>query len=135
LNRVSRRIGLATVDSSQVAQTRDEQIREILHRMFEDLKSLNEQRSSKLVLVYLPDLGAVTSDGPREWTKFLEEESRSLAIPFINLFPEFRSLPHEQVVELFISGDQSGIGHFNEAGNALVAKLIHQKLMTYPFVN
>jgi len=135
LNRVSRRIGLATADSSQVAQTRDEQIREILHRMFEDLKSLNEQRSSKLVLVYLPDLGAVTSDGPREWTKFLEEESRSLAIPFINLFPEFRSLPHEQVVQLFISGDQSGIGHFNEAGNALVAKLIHQKLMTYPFVN
>jgi hypothetical protein len=136
LNRVRQKIGLATTDSHQAPQTRsDEHTRELLHKMFADLKSLNERRSSKLVLVYLPDIDALKSEGPREWTNFLEEESRSLEIPLINLFPEFRSLPHQEVVDLFISEEKRGIGHFNEAGNALVAKLIHDKLMNHPAIS
>jgi hypothetical protein len=136
LNRVRQKIGLATAESYQLTQReRDEQTREILHKVFEDLKSINERRSSKVVLVYLPDIDALKGEGPREWTKFLEEESAALEIPLINLFTEFRSLPHEEVVDLFISEEKRGIGHFNEAGNALVAKLIHDKLMNHPAIS
>jgi hypothetical protein len=136
LNGVIQKIGLTTADSHQLTQRerkeRDDHTREILHKIFEDLKSINEQRSSKLVLVFLPLMGDLGGDGPREWTKFLEEESKSLGIPCINLFAEFRFLPYHEVVRLFIPKNQMGADHLTDTGNELVAKVIHDKLMNDP---
>jgi hypothetical protein len=140
LNRVLRRISASTLGSRQLTRReKDEEARKILGKVLEDLKRINEQRSSKLVLVYLPTVGELEGKGPEhqwtdpeEWTKFLEEESKSLEIPLINLFPEFRSLPDNEMVHLFIpKGDlpyPGAAGHFNKAGNELVAKVIHDQV-------
>jgi hypothetical protein len=140
LNRALEKLGGATTDSSQFTKReRNDKPQEVLHKIFEDLKRINEQRSSKLVLVYLPPLYELQGGGPQEWTSFLEEESRSLGIPFINLFGEFRSLPDNEVVKLFTPGGQlayrSAGGHFNEAGNELVARTIYDQLMNDPAIS
>jgi len=138
-NRGLEKLRDALTDSNQVtAIERNGKPREVLRKLLEDLKRINEQRSSKLVLVYLPTDYEVRGNGPREWTEFLEEESRSLGIPFINLFSEFRSLPESEMVKLFIPKGQvryrGAEGHFNEAGNELVARAIYSRLMKDPVI-
>src|SRR5215475_1236607 len=146
LNRVQRKIRVAPTDSPHLTQReRDEKARKILRTIFEDLQRLNQQHSSKLVLVYLPTIYELEGKGlpqwtdPEEWTEFLEEEARALGIPLINLFSEFRSLPDNEMVHLFIPKGQlpylSAEGHFNDAGNELVARVIHDKLMNRPAIS
>ena len=141
LNRVLRKVRVANAASHQPTQgERDEQARKILQKVFEDLKHLNEEHSSKLVLVYLPTVYELKGTGPQqwkdseEWKNFLEEESRSLEIPLVNLFSEFRSLPYDEMVHLFIPEGKlpypGAAGHFNNAGNELVARVIYKKLIT-----
>lgn len=139
LTRAMRKIGLAGTDSRNTTQRKrvekDEHTRKILHEIFEDLKNINEQRSSKLVLIYLPDMDTLAGETPGEWTEFLEGESRSLGVPLINLVSEFRALPYQEVVPLFISQKQMARGHLSVAGNNLVSKLIHDKLMNAPTIS
>ena len=139
LARAMRKIGLAGTDSRNTTQRKrvekDEHTRKILHEIFEDLKNINEQRSSKLVLIYLPDMDTLAGETPGEWTEFLEGESRSLGVPLINLVSEFRALPYQEVVPLFISQKQMARGHLSVAGNNLVSKLIHDKLMNAPTIS
>ena len=75
LTRVMRKIGLAGTDSHNTTQRKrvekDEHTRKILHEIFEDLKNINEQRSSKLVLIYLPDMDTLSGETQSEWTEFL----------------------------------------------------------------
>ena len=77
-------------------------------KIFEDLKRLSEEHSSKLALVYLPTLGEIEGNEPEEWIQFLEIESRALDIPFINALSIFRSLPYENVIGMFIREGQVG---------------------------
>lgn len=139
LTRAMRKIGLAGTDSRNTTQRKrvekDEHTRKILHEIFEDLKNINEQRSSKLVLIYLPDMDTLAGETPGEWTEFLEGESRSLGVPLINLVSEFGALPYQEVVPLFISQKQMARGHLSVAGNNLVSKLIHDKLMNAPTIS
>jgi hypothetical protein len=140
LNRALEKLRGATPDPNQLTKReRNEKLQEILYKTFDDLKYINEQRSSKLVLVYLPRSYELQGEGPREWTAYLEEESRALGIPFINLFSEFRSLPDNDMVKLFTPRGQvaylSAEGHFNEAGNELVARAIYDKLRNDPAIS
>ena len=140
LNRALEKLRDATTGTTQLTKReRNGKPQEVLHKILEDLKRINEQRSSKLVLVYLPTIYELQAKGPREWTEFLEEESRSLGIPFINLYSEFLSLSENDMVKLFIPQGQwayrGAAGHFNEAGNTLVAKAIYDKLMNDPAIS
>jgi hypothetical protein len=139
LNRGLEKLRDALTDDNQVPKAeRNGKLHEVLHKLLEDLKNIDEQRSSRLVLVYLPTDHELGDNGPREWTEFLKEESRSLGIPFINLFSEFRSLSENDLVKLFIPRGQltyrGAEGHFNEAGNMLVARIIYDKLMNDPAI-
>ena len=129
----------ATADTTQLTKKQaNDKSQEVLRKLIEDLKHINEQRSSRLVLVYLPTDCELRDNGPPEWAEFLEEESRSLGITFINLFTEFRSLSENDMVKLFIPRGQlvyrGAEGHFNEAGNEFVAKAIYYKLMHDPAI-
>jgi hypothetical protein len=118
---------------------RNDKTREVLRKIFEDLKRIDEQRSSKLVLVYLPTIDELKGGGPQDWTEFLEEEARALGIPLINLFREFRSLPYDEIGNQFIPKGQLAYqhaeGHFNVAGNELVAKMIYEQLTKQPAIS
>jgi lysophospholipase L1-like esterase len=147
LNKALRKIRVEPAGSTQLTQKeRDEKARKILRSLFQDLKRMNEHRSSKLVLVYLPTIWELNGaspqwqwTAPKEWTEFLDEESGSLGIPFINFFSEFNSRPYDEMARLFIPKGQLSYpeaeGHLNNAGNETVARLIYDKLMTHPAIS
>jgi len=134
-----RKIGAGTTDQPQPRQReQNEKTQKILRMIFEDLKCLNEQRSSTLVLVYFPLIEELKDTPPsREWIDFLEGESRSLGIPLINLFREFQSLPADEIAKLYIPYGKRGYpggGHLNNLGNELAARAIHDKLINHPAI-
>jgi hypothetical protein len=121
------------------AREKNEKTREVLRKVFEDLKYLSEERSSKLVLVYLPNRLDLTGKGPHEWTEFLERESRALGIPLINVLSEFRSLPYKDVFKMYIRKGQIRVPgadrHLNEYGNEVVASIVYEKLKNHPEIS
>jgi hypothetical protein len=116
---------------------RNEKTKEVLTKIFEDLKRLNDEYSSKLILVYLPTQSEL--EGTEEWLKFIEKKSRDLGIPFINVLKTFRSsLPQSRAL-MFIQEGQlnypNAAGHLNDQGNEFVAEVIYQALKNEPGIN
>jgi hypothetical protein len=118
---------------------RNEKTQEVLTKIFEDLKRLNDERSSKLILVYLPTQHELEGNVPEEWIKFIEKESRDLGIPSVNVFNTFRSLLPQSRALMFIPEGQlnypSAAGHLNDQGNEFVAELIYQALKNEPAIS
>jgi hypothetical protein len=119
----------ATREVSTPAQTR-----EVLAVMLADLKRLNEERRSQLVLVHLPTIYELRSDGPREWIAYLEDQSRRLNIPYVNLFEPFRKFPEARWTTFFLKRGElaypAAAGHLNVEGNMMVATLIEKAIAT-----
>jgi hypothetical protein len=115
---------------------RNEKTQQVLVKIFEDLKRLNEARASKLVLVYIPMKWELEGDGSQEWIRFIEKATRDLGIPLINLFSPFRSLPKERVVSLYIPAGQiqypHADGHLTNEGNEFVARMIYEGMKNDP---
>lgn len=129
LNRALWKVGFRPAGATGPPETASiQKTREVLRKVFEDLKRLNEERSSQLVLVLLPTLYDLTqSHRWREWTEFLEGESRILGIPMIDLLEEFGRLRHKDIVDMFFTH-----GHFTERGNEFAAVVIYEKLKDDP---
>ena len=104
----------------------------VMPKLLADLKRLNEQRGSQLVLVYLPSTYDLKSGAPRKWSAFLEEQSRALGVTFIDLYPQFRAMTSDSLQKLFLRAEdlefKAAAGHLNRGGNDLVAELIHNEL-------
>jgi hypothetical protein len=113
--------------------------RAILSKIFEDLQHLNEARSSKLVLVYLPTGDELKGNRPQELVNFIEAESRALGIPLINVLRTFQSLPYDEAASMFIAKGQihysGAAGHLNERGNDLVARLVYEEIKNYNVIS
>jgi hypothetical protein len=122
---------------SPIEMERNETTQEVLTKIFEDLKHLNEERSAKLVLVYLPVEYELEGNGPQEWIQFIEKASRDLDIPLINVLSTFRSLlPQGYAINMFIPEGKLNYpfaaGHLNDQGNEFVAEIIYQELKNDP---
>lgn len=121
---------------------RDEIARALFHKILEDLTATGRQRGVPLVLVYLPTIWELEKrpfpgwSSYHQWEMFLKQESDALGAQFINLFETFESLTVGEMVSLFIPEGQlpypEGSFHLNEAGNALVARVIHERLKLGP---
>ncbi len=146
LKRALRKIKFSHTNSPQLTQKeRDEKARQILRKIFEDLKRIDEKRSSKLVLIYLPTIWELEGRGgpnwtpPEVWNEFLKEESKSLDVPLINLFGKFRSLSHREMVDMFIPPEKlpypEAAFHFSDRGNEMVAKVVYDKLINDPLIS
>jgi hypothetical protein len=101
-------------------------------RLFEDLKSVNDQKKSALFVVWLPtrgDHGSTRSDAFR--ARLAREMSRR-GIPFVDLVEPFRSLASERVNAMFIAAGQmeytGAAGHYSAAGNQWTARMIRDRL-------
>ena len=146
VDKIAHKMGFAAAgNSKKLSQAeRDEKARRIAHKIFEDLKRLNEAHVSRLVLVYLPTVFEIEGrplpgwTAPEDWAKFLAGESRTLGVPFINLFPEFQSFPRATEAGLFIRKGQlpypEAEGHLTNAGNELVARVLYHRLRSQPAI-
>lgn len=103
-----------------------EQVRASASLVFEELKKLNEAKGSQLVLLYLPRSGDETFQWSDPWRAFVGHEAERLGVPFIDLVPEVRQMPLDQVETLFLNGFSPG--HYNVKGNEWVARLVYHKL-------
>ncbi len=137
LTRFLRKVrGTPAEESETDREARNRKTREILRKIFEDLKNLRDERSIQPVLVYLPTLHELMGDGEvaRDWTRFLTRESNVFGIPLLDVMGDFRQLPAHEVVGMYIPEGRSGPNHFNEQGNAYVAQAIYKKLMSHPSI-
>jgi hypothetical protein len=141
LKQFSRKAGIGPENRERLSEKgKNEKTREVLKKIFEDLKRINEERSSKLVLVYLPTPYDIEDNYyPKEWVRYIEKESRDLGVPLINVLDIFRSLPYGDVVKMFIPEGQikypGAAGHLNDQGNEFVARVIYQELRNHPVLS
>lgn len=104
-----------------------------------DLKSLNDQRASRLMLVYFPSSYDLYQDEADSWRTYISAEAERLNVPFLDLFPLFRSMTREEYRALYIPDgllDYPGAsGHFTAEGNDLVAGEIYKFMVERGFLN
>jgi hypothetical protein len=100
--------------------------------LFRELSRLHAEAGRKLAVVYLPterDYDGGSSEG---WRRALESLAQKDGFHFIDLIPELRALSPEAMANLFIPegtmGYVNAAGHYTEAGNLWVARLLHEKL-------
>jgi len=132
LQRAVEKLGLdrtVTKPQSTFKQS-DDDTKQVLRKIFGDLKRLNEEGSAKLVLVYLPTLWELDHTGSDDWMKFVEEQAAAQEIPLINVLHTFRLLP--QATNMFIPDGQlkypGAARHLNVEGNKVVAQEIYDGL-------
>ena len=133
LMRLLLRLGVAPRSAPQVSsEEKGQKTRQVLEKIFKDLKLRDDAQSCRLVLVYLPQRTELKGEGPKEWIEFIERESQSLGVPLINVLDTFRGLTDAEAAEMFIQEGQlaypAAAGHLSNQGNQLVADLIYKAL-------
>ena len=104
---------------------------DLLRLLLLDLKRLNRERGSELLVVYLPALSDFQPGASAGWLEPMREQARALNVRFVDVLGLFRSLPHEEALGMFIlpgRGTYPGVNHLNASGNAFVAKVIDEEL-------
>jgi len=108
----------------------------VLAKMLAELKRLDEQRGSRLVLLYLPEYQDYVSDAFGPWRAFFREQSEELGIPFIDPIDDLRKLSQEEIATLFIPKGAvayaGAAGHYTGHGHAVVEGMVHERLMSFP---
>ncbi len=92
------------------------------------LAELNHEKDSTLVLVHLPVSSDVTGTQSEPWRQFLRAQALSHDWSLIDVIGEFRGYPPQEVRSLFR-------GHYTEKGNAYVAHLLYERLLSIPGIS
>jgi hypothetical protein len=107
-------------------------LREVIHKILEDLKAISVERSRSLLLVHLPTPWELGDGTVREWRDFLAGESVALDIPLLDTFETFETLAPELRARAFIPegriGYEGAEGHLSVEGNARIAQLVYARL-------
>ncbi|NEQ38464.1 MAG: hypothetical protein F6K40_20210 [Okeania sp. SIO3I5] len=104
----------------------------IAMKIFEDLAAINQDKNSKLVVVYLPSRSDYYNNDSNFWREYLQAELQKRNIIYIDLIPEFRDkIPNEQLGKAFLGGDK---WHYSVSGNEFIANVLYEKLLSLPEV-
>ncbi len=130
-NMVSKKQVLSVVNYEQSA----DKLHEVVLKVFSDLRQINEQKNSTLVLVYLPT-ASYRDEPTKRWRQFLQDEARKNNLLFIDLYDDFLELPFQKVEKLFIRKDDLdyayAAGHYTAEGNAYIADILYKKMLLIP---
>ncbi|MDY7003946.1 MAG: hypothetical protein SWX82_08295 [Cyanobacteriota bacterium] len=100
-------------------------------KIFEELAKINQDKNSKLVVVYLPIYSDYYLNESSFWRQYLKTELEKRNIIYIDLIAEFRKrMPNEEVESAFLGGN----GHYSVSGNEFFANLLYEKLSSMPEV-
>ncbi len=110
----------------------DDEVRNVTAKILEELKRLNAERGSTLVLVYLPKSGDHDNRGTDRWRSLIAEQAERLGIPFVDLVGEFRKLSVSRGENLFVQPYFPS--HYNPRGNEWLAKVLHERLLQIPLI-
>lgn len=121
----------APSENERYART-NAQVLDVATAVFARLDSLNKQRGSQLVLVYLPSLVDVAPSTLDERRARVAEFSRRANIPFVDLTPGIRAMQPDTLDWMFITPNgipvDGASGHYTAAGNRWVAARIAERI-------
>jgi hypothetical protein len=114
---------------------------QILDKMFESLETMEKQKDSVLVLLYLPSRVSDYEQGGASpaWRTWVQAESAKRGIVFVDLIPDFQKLPVTLKDGLFIWPGSvqyfaEAPGHYDDQGHEWVAKELYGRLISIPEV-
>jgi hypothetical protein len=112
----------------------EDQVRDVVMKIFEELHRQNNEKNSALVLLYLPIKRDFKSEESDKWREFLRVQAGCRGIPFVDLIEKYRTLSQEKIDELFLrTGDvydfPGAPGHYSVKGNDYVGRALYQKLL------
>ncbi|MFH2201996.1 MAG: hypothetical protein ABIJ96_02670 [Elusimicrobiota bacterium] len=122
LRRLSAKAAPGPVHSS------DNEIYEVMLRIFESLDEVNKRKNSVLVVVYLPAKDDRLENGTFPLRKYLQAELAARRILFVDAAEEFDQLSKEEFNRLFLRGN----AHYTKEGQKLVADILRQRLLAFP---
>jgi hypothetical protein len=102
---------------------KDVETKTLLRAMFAELKRVNAQRGSRLLLVHLPTLSELGGIDP--WNDFLADAARDEGIPLVDALAAFRARTEAKSLFLF---ETTAASHYNAAGHALVADVVNAEV-------
>jgi hypothetical protein len=101
----------------------DARTKTVLRAMFAELKRVNEQRGSRLLLAHLPTLDELGGIDP--WNDFLADAARDEGIPLVDVLAAFRARTDAKSLFLY---ETTAASHYNPAGHALVADVVNAEI-------
>ncbi|HEY5998006.1 MAG TPA: hypothetical protein VI078_01720 [bacterium] len=113
----------------------------IVQALVEQLAHAHQQRNRVFAVVYLPLHDDCFANTPTYlyWSALLRDTAARTGAIFIDLVPDFRQLPGEELEAQFISAGDTpyfqAAGHLSAAGNRFVASRIHAALGSDSRVN
>ena len=114
--------------------SKDAQSEEVAAKIFEHLREINKQKTSSLVLLYLPTRGEYKPGKLESWREFVHAAAASRNILLFDLINEFRKLPPEEIEKMFIPEGSmvypSAANHYTIRGNEFVASSVYAKLLS-----
>lgn len=119
---ISKAFGLPLPDSKTQKGEFDSNTWEVVTTIFDKLKTYNESRSARLVVMFLPS--------PWDYDSFIYDNQREMVadysvqnnIIYVDLVDRIRQLDRMEAESLFFKENESGYPHLNEMGNVWVAK-------------
>jgi hypothetical protein len=124
--RLSRKL-LGLDDAAAAAErtgAQDAAVRDVVARIFEDLRRANEAKNSRIVLVYLPGAWDYKPDPQTDdWRRYVREEAARQGILLLDLVEEIRGVRPTQVDDLYAPNR-----HFSAAGNFWAAEVLYREL-------
>jgi hypothetical protein len=115
-----------------------EEQRTIVANVIESLGTVNRQKHSTLIFVYLPSRADYfPNEAILAWRKFLEEETAKRGVVLIDMLTNFQKLSLADMEKLFICSDSSQYfatvkGHFTKAGHQYAARQLYESLRSMP---
>ena len=110
---------------------------EVVEQMFARVAEVNRAKSSRLVLILLPNEGMHARPRDSRWQTEVRRIADALGIPLFDLTEELRTLEGSEVASLFQQFEdmpqeevsfQLWGGHYSEEGNAWAAEAIRARL-------
>jgi hypothetical protein len=98
-----------------------ESTRRVASHIFAELARTNREKSSQLVLVYLPR--PIDYRQNTAWSRFVRDEAKRQGIVLIDLVDTLRRVPPQEVGALFLPDN-----HYSSAGNEFIARALYEQL-------
>ncbi len=116
----------------------EQEMHQTVRAIVEELKRVNQEKSSTLILVHVPTRLDYNSNVSGPIRRFLRETCDELSVPYLDLIEDLRQLDHPTMDKLYLTAQQvkrlHERHHFTVEGNRYMARLVYEHLSKLPEV-
>lgn len=108
-------------------------MKDIIIKIFDELHHINQNKNSILVLVYLPTRDDYVGNLSEKWRRLIDTHLDKEKVVYMDLIEDFRRVPPEEIDKMFIG--PGVFAHYSEEGNAYIANILYKKLVASPKIS